>query len=796
MVIINDSETSNQKNYNFDFELDQFQRHAIESINNNHHTLITAHTGSGKTIPAEYAIEKFVSEGKRVIYTSPIKSLSNQKYNDFVNKFPKISFGLITGDIKCNPCAQCLIMTTEILRNSLFEYKMSEKTHNMFEMDYNSELGCIIYDEIHYINDEDRGRVWEESIMLNPPDCLLVMLSATISKIEAFAQWIETTTQTVVEICPTDKRVVPLEHYHYICAPESAIIRMKEDNNQSLKNKLDTFLHLKTLNTKFNDTSYYTIGHFLSSVKSSNSFVKPSFVLHSLLTKLNAENMLPAICFVFSRKMVERYANMVKIPLIDNAHEVETTTLQLLKTIPNYKDYIETREFKNLMTLLKRGVAIHHSGLIPVIKEIIELLFAKGFIKILFATETFAVGVNMPTKTVLFADIQKMSNTGKYRNLHPQEYTQMAGRAGRRGLDKIGYVIHLSNLFNDIPSHNEYKHIVSGKPQEIISKFKLHNNLILRLISSNKDLIEFTKSSMIKYEFDKKVYAQNEILDKMNKTYTPIELTGELEEYHNIFSEYNTIGHSSKGKKMYKRMSNMIKINPNLERHHKKYISSVNKNYNIRRMKNMIVDTKNYIDDTIYIIGEELKKDKFILDSMTLSPLGISATHIQEGHSLILSELLFNKVFQALNVQDITSVLSTFTPIRSSCNITTSEFANEEYVKCLTFIQDRNIYYKNKDTKYMLDIGEDYTFQLNLCAIMNIWTQHNDCETLNRCVASLSDNGIFIGEFIKAVLKINAVAKELSSVCELHNLIELKQKLDNIQEATMKHVVTNFSLYV
>ena len=155
-------------------------------------------------------------------------------------------------------------------------------------------------------------------------------------------------------------------------------------------------------------------------------------------------------------------------------------------------------------------------------------------------------------------------------------------------------------------------------------------------------------------------------------------MTPEMEEYHDLFREYNTTGHSNKGKKIYKRMSSMLQANPNLQRDHKKYLSSANKNYDIEQMKNTIVNTKNYIDDTIYIIGEQLKKDKFLLDSTCLSPLGISATHIQEGHSLILSELLFNTVFQTLSIQDITSVLSTFAPIRTTDIIPISEYDNEE----------------------------------------------------------------------------------------------------------------------
>ena len=204
----------------YPFELSSFQKYAIHSIEENKHILITAHTGSGKTLPAEHAIQKFCKMGKKVIYTSPIKSLSNQKFNEFTKKFPETSFGILTGDIKFNPEADCLIMTTEILRNNLFQQKTKEQGNEkqilQFEMDTQNDLGCVIFDEIHYINDKERGRIWEETIMMLPQHVLIVMLSATINKAEQFAKWVEKVKEREVWLSSTDKRVVPLTHFSYI----------------------------------------------------------------------------------------------------------------------------------------------------------------------------------------------------------------------------------------------------------------------------------------------------------------------------------------------------------------------------------------------------------------------------------------------------------------------------------------------------------------------------------------------------------------------------------------------------
>ena len=214
----------------YPFPLSSFQKFAIESIVEGNHILVTAHTGSGKTLPAEFAIEHFVSKGKKVIYTSPIKALSNQKFYEFTQKFPNISFGILTGDIKTNPEADVLIMTTEILMNTLYAKNRKEdvtiNTNStnlaMFEMDFDNELACVVFDEIHYINDQDRGRVWEETIMMLPRHVQMVMLSATLDSPEKFALWCETRGQNdvksdkIVYLTTTYERVVPLTHYSFI----------------------------------------------------------------------------------------------------------------------------------------------------------------------------------------------------------------------------------------------------------------------------------------------------------------------------------------------------------------------------------------------------------------------------------------------------------------------------------------------------------------------------------------------------------------------------------------------------
>ena len=477
------------ENYNeyfsyFNFPLSDFQKWAIESIITSNHCLITAHTGSGKTLPAEFAIQYYKKQGKKVIYTGPIKALCNQKLYDFRNKYPHISFGLLTGDIKDNPEADVLIMTTEILRNTLFNKQViqSEKeTFNCnttpilsFEMDFANDLAAVVFDEVHYIGDEDRGSVWEQAIMLLPNHIQLIMLSATIDKPEKFAKWVEDQKKDEnnkeVYLCSTYDRVVPLTHYMWLTCHQNTIKEVKgteyEADFKSLMNKP---ILITDTNSNFNEINYNKIKK-VESIIEKKGYVKRQFVLNGLVKYLKNNNMIPALCFVFSRKHVETCAKEINFSLFDKDDKIpsiiENECKQILiRKLANYKEYVNLPEYLELMEMLKKGIAIHHAGLLPILREIVELLFEKNYIKLLFATETFAVGINMPTKTVIFSGLSKFDGRGM-RDLHSHEYTQMAGRAGRRGIDTIGHVIHCNNLFT-LDGINSYKKMITGGSENI-----------------------------------------------------------------------------------------------------------------------------------------------------------------------------------------------------------------------------------------------------------------------------------------------------------------------------------------
>ena len=538
MVFICDKQFEDNKTYDEYFKtfpnlkLSNFQKWAFKSIVDKQHILITAHTGSGKTLPAEFAIQYFVNKGKKVIYTAPIKALSNTKLSDFRKKYPSISFGIITGDITDNPDADVLIMTTEILPNTIINQNLRKQTGNnniplSFEIDIENELGAVIFDEVHYINDQERGGVWEQAILLLPPSVQMIMLSATIDKAPQFAQWIEDEknkqaailsqpTKTVY-LASTNHRIVPLTHYLWITTHKNNI---KKTENTKYETKVKQYINkeiiIKDTKNVFNEKAYDGINSLKDYFKKTqDKHPTRQFILNSLVEHLKNTNALPAICFVFSKKHVEYSAKELNINLYDkddttpNTIEDECKKI-IMSKIKNYKEYINLPEYSNMISLLKRGIGIHHAGILSIFREITEMLFEQKKIKILFATETLAVGINFSTASVIFTDIKKYDGSGM-RILKPHEYTQISGRAGRRGFDKVGKVWLCCNLF-DIKPVSEFKNMLFGPPQTLISKFKLSFNLCLNLLSNGKDISTFTNSSLITVEINKELqYYRNQI---------------------------------------------------------------------------------------------------------------------------------------------------------------------------------------------------------------------------------------------------------------------------------------------
>ena len=372
---------------NYKFTLDPFQSQSVLCIENDQSVLVSAHTSAGKTVVAEYAIALSLKQKQRVIYTTPIKALSNQKYREFYEEFSDV--GLMTGDVTINPSASCLIMTTEILRSML--YRGSEVMR---------EVGWVIFDEIHYMRDKERGVVWEETIILLPDNVHYVFLSATIPNARQFAEWIAHLHKQPCHVVYTDFRPTPLQHYIFPAGGDGIHLVVDEHGQFREDNFTTAMAVLQNAGDAAKGDQRGKKGGVKGGAEGSNIF--------KIVKMIMERSFAPVIVFSFSKKECEAYAlQMAKLDfntpeekkLVD---EVFSNAMMVLSEEDRSLPQVE-----NVLPLLKRGIGIHHGGLLPILKETIEILFGEGLLKALFATETFAMGLNMPARTVLFTSTQK-----------------------------------------------------------------------------------------------------------------------------------------------------------------------------------------------------------------------------------------------------------------------------------------------------------------------------------------------------------------------------------------------------
>ncbi|KAH7061359.1 ATP-dependent RNA helicase DOB1 [Macrophomina phaseolina] len=450
----------------YPFTLDPFQQVSVHSIQRNESVLVSAHTSAGKTVVAEYAIAHCLKNNQRVIYTSPIKALSNQKYREFMADFGDV--GLMTGDVTINPTATCLVMTTEILRSML--YRGSEIMR---------EVAWVIFDEVHYMRDKSRGVVWEETIILLPDKVRYVFLSATIPNAMQFAEWITKTHNQPCHVVYTDFRPTPLQHYFFpagadgihLIVDEKGVFR--EENFQKA---------MQTISDKQGDDPADAMAKRKGKGKDkklNKGGQKGPSDIYKIVKMIMMKNYNPVIVFSFSKRECENLALQMSTLSFNDESEKQLVTKVFNSAIESLSEQDrELPQIQHLLPLLKRGIGVHHSGLLPILKETIEILFQEGLIKVLFATETFSIGLNMPAKTVVFTSVRKFDGVSQ-RWVTPSEFIQMSGRAGRRGLDDRGIVIM---MIDEKMEPTVAKDIVRGEQDKLNSAFYLSYNMILNLM--------------------------------------------------------------------------------------------------------------------------------------------------------------------------------------------------------------------------------------------------------------------------------------------------------------------------
>ncbi|XP_046914477.2 superkiller complex protein 2 [Dermatophagoides farinae] len=454
----------------YPFELDTFQKQAIIHIEKGENVFVAAHTSAGKTVVAEYAIALAFANKTQVIYTSPIKALSNQKFRDLRHEFKNV--GIITGDVQLNSEAPCLVMTTEILLQMLYA---SSETLNHLEF--------VIFDECHYVNDTKRGHVWEEVFILLPSTVKLVLLSATVPNVIEFSDWLGRTRQRQIYVISTTRRPVPLKHYLYLGRDG------KTQNQQIL---------ILDGDGPINKTNHELATDLMDQRKAKFGFIKRTpqterNIYLNLIRHLQKNDKLPVICFTLSRRKCDQNLAMLlsikeENSTLTNKRESFYIKRFIYKHLKNLdKTDFELEQVKRVSTMLVRGFGVHHSGILPILKELTEILFSTGLVKVLFATETFAMGVNMPARTVVFDSLNKHDGICR-RFLRPAEYIQMAGRAGRRGKDTEGTVIIVAKY--EVPSLVELNLVMKGSAQLLESQFRLTYHMILNMLKSQASSIE------------------------------------------------------------------------------------------------------------------------------------------------------------------------------------------------------------------------------------------------------------------------------------------------------------------
>lgn len=795
-------------------DLHDFQKWSIDATINGHHVLACAPTGSGKSLCAEFAIDFFWKKGKKSIYCSPIKSLSNQKYYDFQHKFPSISIGLVTGDIKINITADVLIMTTEILLSTI----LNANTNLTISLD---ELGCVIFDEIHMIGDKDRGHVWENSILRMPEHVQIIGLSATLDNPEQFALWLETKGQqspVTKQVYLTRKiiRPVPLTHYCFITVNSGIFKAIKDKSvHQEIRQVTDKFHIIQDDKGTFNEQTFLNVNKMLSLFSKNDIRVRRQHVLNNLSKILVENEMLPALCYVFSIKQLEKYAEELTCPLLEFdskvPYTIERECEQIIRKLPNYQEYLHLPEYVKLVALLQKGVGIHHSKMIPVLREIVELLFARGLIKMLFCTTSVAIGLNLPVKTSIFTDIYK-HNGDQVCILEGHEYVQAAGRAGRLGIDTVGNVIHLNNLFSNVAS-SSYKTMLKGAPQKLISNFKVSYNLLFSMIEKNDNNVLYAKRSMIQYDIDKQLGCIK------NDIYT---VSGEIEKISGAL-EYITKKVPEVALKEYLHLKAALPSSVNKKRKdterviskledeyktiskdvetYKKYLS---KEQELNTLTNQFTGVEKYLDNNVAIVLNMLKEYGFIRlkeDGINYELLlkGNVASHFKEVPCLIFADLVLNKTFDTFSSCEMVGILSCFTNVKVSDDkksvIPVSE--NKMVKQVIKEISDSCNKFIDLETKNGINTGTDYSLIFDLTDYIIRWA---NCESEPECKFLLQqmsqEKDIFLGEFVKAILKIAAIAVEISAVAELIGDMELLQKCKDVPFILQKFVATNQSLYV
>ncbi len=734
----------------FPFELDDFQKEACEVIDNGESVVVCAPTGAGKTVIAQHAINNALKEGVRIFYTTPLKALSNQKFYDFCEQYGQDNVGLLTGDTSINRNAQIVIMTTEVFRNMLYGTNFGAVADNLKNVKY------VVLDEVHYMNDEQRGTVWEESIIYCPTNIQIIALSATVANCQELTDWINTV-HSKTKLVNTDFRPVPLRFYYFDSSQPFKLLPLLTPSGQ-LNNKIRP------------EKPQWSKGRD----KRKKSYVR------QVISNLAQQNMLPAIYFTFSRKKCDEQ--------MEKCSGLELNTKEEQQKIKQFiEDFIAENPHlygnKNIDYLVQ-GVASHHAGLLPAWKNLVEKLFQQGLIKVVFATETLAAGINMPARSTVISSVSKRTDSG-HRMLTANEFLQMSGRAGRRGMDEVGYVTVIGTSFQ---SPEEVAELVQSSSNPLESKFSPSYSMVLNLLQrfSLDEAKELILKSFGYYSSDyrlKPILAQVEAYnkEKVERAFAcPYKLTDEdVEKYDRIRflyvqnrQTYKKIlkQEKSKHRALSEEVLEFGERNKEELRQMQKYQCDNCKLYR-KHTKNIEVTKR--LDNKIQKLEKEIERqkdiywDKFLNHRAVLQEYGYlngdfptdsgkTTSQIRSENELFLAEIIFSGLLETLTPSQLAGVI---------CAITTEDVRLEvPYVPMSepvrkTLNKIRNIKKKLERIQTNHNVEAPLYINPHFSSMIELWVEGAEWDTVTGVMKDIGE-----GDIVRAFKRVVDVLRQLTVI--------------------------------
>ena len=733
----------------FPFELDDFQKEACEIIDNGESVVVCAPTGAGKTVIAQHAINNALKQGCRIFYTTPLKALSNQKFYDFCEQYGADKVGLLTGDTSINRGAQIVIMTTEVFRNMLYGTNFGAVADNLKDVRY------VVLDEVHYMNDEQRGTVWEESIIYCPTNIQIIALSATVANCDELTNWINTV-HSKTKLVNTDFRPVPLRFFYF-------------DSSQPYK-----LLPLLTPDGKLNNKIKPEKPQWARGKdKRKKTYVK------QIIQNLADNDMLPAIYFTFSRKKCDEQMEKCSGLGLNTRKEQEEIKAFIEEFIAENPHLYGNKHIEYLI----QGVASHHAGLLPAWKNLVEKLFQKGLIKVVFATETLAAGINMPARSTVISSTSKRTDSG-HRMLTANEFLQMSGRAGRRGMDKVGYVTVVGTPFQ---TPEEVAELVLSDSNPLESKFSPSYSMVLNLLQrfnleESKELIlksfgyyssdyrlkpilfqleqydkeieersficpnKLSDDKMLEYDKLRFLYVQN------RQTYKKI-VKQEKSKHRPLSPEVVEFGKRNKEElhklqtfacdtcKLYKKHSKNLEVLKRIDSKKKKLLKEIEKQKDIYWNK--------------FIAHRAVLKEYGYIQNDYPTEKGKTTSQIRSENELYLAELIFSGVLENLTPSQLAGVI---------CALTTEELRIEiPYIPFSepvrkTLNQIRNIKRKLEKVQSKYDIEAPLYINPYFSSLIELWVEGAEWETVSEQIE------IGEGDIVRAFKRVVDVLRQLTTI--------------------------------